>query len=85
MKSRTNVLPFSVPFQSAQRARRVDGSRSRQQRRLLLGVSLLLILCWMIGAIGLISLRRGERNMAEVSVQQRAIAMAFSTKIFQEH
>jgi hypothetical protein len=58
----------------------MDVFRSRQQRRLLLGVSLLLILCWMIGAIWLISARRGERNMAVVSVQQRAIAASFATK-----
>lgn len=85
MKSRTKVIPFSVPFQPGQRFRSMDGSRVRQQRRLLLGVSLLLILCWMIGAIWLISVRRGERNMAEVSVQQRAIAASFSTKPARGH
>jgi hypothetical protein len=39
----------------------------------------MLILSWMIGAIWLISLRRAERNMTEVAVQQRAIAAVFST------
>jgi CHASE3 domain sensor protein len=63
----------------------MDGSRSRQQRRLLLGVSLLLILCWMIGAIWLISMRRGERNMTEVAAQQRVIAASVLTKTTLSH
>ena len=84
MKSCEAYIPVSVPFQHHQRCQPVKskaGPRSRQQRRLLLGVSLLLILCWTIGAILLISLRRGERNMAEVLAQQRAIAASFPPKI----
>jgi hypothetical protein len=47
---------------------------------LLLGVSLLLILSWTIGAILLISMRRGERDRTEVLAQQIAIAALFSTE-----
>jgi len=78
MNRRVNVLLFSVSFQHGQRTRSLDVSRSRQQRRLLLAVSFLLILCWTIGAIWLISVRRGERNMAEVFVPQRPITASFS-------
>lgn len=81
MKSRTHVPPFSFPYQQGQRSKTMDVLRPRQQRRLLLVVSLLLILCWMIGAIWLISVRRGERNLAEVSVQQQVIAASFSAKM----
>jgi hypothetical protein len=84
MKSCVNFIPVSIPFQHGQRFRAVknnDATRSRPQRRLLLGVSLLLILCWTIGAILLISQRRGERGMAEVLAQQRVIAASFSTEI----
>ncbi|MDO9079678.1 MAG: hypothetical protein Q7U44_02690 [Desulfuromonadales bacterium] len=87
MKSCDTYIPVSVPFQHHQKYQPVKcnaGTRSRQQRRLLLGVSLLLILSWMLGAIWLISLRRAERNMTEVAVQQRAIAAVFSI-IAQDH
>jgi hypothetical protein len=83
MKSCDNFIPVSVPFQHKQRFQAVKckvGTRSRQQRRLLLGVSLLLILSWTIGAILLISMRRGERDRAEVLAQQIAIAALFSTE-----
>ncbi len=86
MKSCDNFIPVSVPFQHNQRFQPVKskvGTRSRQQRRLLLGVSFLLILSWTIGAIFLISMRRGERDMAEVLAQQSAIAASFSTEIAQ--
>lgn len=81
MKSCDTFIPVSVPFLHKQRfpVKSNAGTRSRQQRRLLLGVSLMLILSWMIGAIWLITLRRAERNTTEVAVQQRAIAAVFST------
>ena len=81
MKSCDNFIPVPVPFQQQrfQLVKSKVGTRFRQQRRLLLVVSLMLILSWMIGAIWLISLRRAERNMTEVAVQQRAIAAVFST------
>lgn len=84
MKSCANFIPVSVPFQHNQRLQPVKskaGTRYRQQRRLLLGVSFLLILSWTIGAILLISMRRGERDMAEVLAQQRTIVATFSTAI----
>lgn len=84
MKSCDNFPPVSVPFlyhRRFQPVKRKLGTRSRQQRRLLLGVSLLLILSWTIGALLLISTRRVERDMSEVLAQQRAIAAAFSTEI----
>ena len=84
MKSCANFIPVSIPFQHNQRFQSVKskaGTRPRQQRRLLLGVSLLLILGWTIGAIFLISMRRGERDMSEVLAQQRAIAASFSMEI----
>ena len=84
MKSCANFIPVFIPLQQGQRFQAVknnDATRSRPQRRLLLGVSLLLILCWTIGAILLTSLRRGERGMAEVLAQQRAIAASFSREI----
>ena len=36
-----------------------------QQRNLLLGLSVLLILCWTIASIWLISVRQGERSRVE--------------------
>ncbi|PKN11459.1 MAG: hypothetical protein CVU69_12305 [Deltaproteobacteria bacterium HGW-Deltaproteobacteria-4] len=84
MKSCDHFIPVSVPFQHNQRFQPVKskvGTRSGQQRRLLLGVSFLLILSWTVGAILLISMRRGERDMAEVLAQQRAIAASFSREI----
>ena len=83
MKSYDNFTPVSAPFQHYLRDQPVKskaGTRSRQQRRLLFGVSLLLILIWTIGAILLISMRRGERDMAEVLAQQRAITASFATE-----
>jgi hypothetical protein len=45
---------------------------------LLLGVTLLLILSWTVGAIWLIGVRRGERSTAEVVTQQETIAALYS-------
>ena len=84
MKSCDNFTPISAPFQHYLRVQPVKSkavTRSRQQRRLLLGASILLILSWTIGALLLITMRRGERDMSEVLAQQRAIAAAFSTEI----
>jgi hypothetical protein len=44
-------------------------------------MSILLILCWTIGAIWLIGVRRGERSTAEVLVQQGMIATLYSEKM----
>jgi len=85
MKSHANVISFTVPFEHGQRSKNVDIYRSRQQRRWLLGVSLLLILCWMVGAIWLISVRRGERSTAEVAVLQRVMAASFSVDAASNH
>jgi hypothetical protein len=63
----------------------MDFTRVRRQRRLLLGVSILLILCWTIGAIWLIGVRRGERSPAEVLAQQGAIAALFPGEIEGSH
>ena len=83
MKSCNNFTPVSVQFQHNLRYQPVKckaGTCSRQQRRLLLGASLLLILSWTIGALLLISMRRGERDMSEILAQQRAFAASFPTE-----
>ena len=84
MKSRVCLTPLAVPFQNDPRSifpapagNRIDCTRARRQRRLLLGVSLLLILCWTLGAIWLIGVRRGERSTAEVLAQQGTIAILY--------
>ena len=84
MKNRVCLTPLAVPFQSDRRSHsfpaalhRLDGTRVRRQRRLLLGVSILLILCWAIGAIWLIGVRRGERSTTEVLAQQGTIAALY--------
>jgi hypothetical protein len=43
-----------------------------------LGVSLLLVLSWTVGAIWLIGVRRGERSLAEVVTQQETIAALYA-------
>ena len=85
MKSRVCFTPLSVSFQPERRTyvissavNRLDGARARRQRRLLLGVSILLILSWTIGAIWLIGVRRGERSTAEVVAQQGTIAALYA-------
>ena len=87
MKSRVCFTPLAVPFQSDRRfpsfpaaRHRLDGTRTRRQRRLLLGVSLLLIFSWTIAAIWLIGVRRGERSTAEVLAQQETIVALFQGK-----
>lgn len=80
MKCRVCLTPSGVPFQADHRSQpvnRMDSNRVRRQRRLLLGVSILLILSWTISAIWLISARRGERSRAEALAQQRTIAALF--------
>lgn len=84
MKSRVCLTPLAVTFQSGHRSptifsavHRLEGTRVRRQRRLLLGVSILLILGWTIGAIWLIGVRRGERSTTEVLAQQGTIAALF--------
>lgn len=81
MKSRICFTPLAVPFLPGHRShhptragKRIDVTRVRRQRRLLLGVSILLIFCWTIGAIWLISVRQGERSTAEVLARQGVIA-----------
>ena len=85
MKSRVCLTPLAVPFQNDHKSHfpvpadnRIDSIRVRRQRRLLLGVSLLLILCWTVGAIWLIGVRRGERSTADVVAQQGTIAALYS-------
>lgn len=80
MKSRVCLTPLAVPFQNDHRSNslapagnRIDCARARRQRRMLLGMGILLILCWAIGAIWLIGVRRGERSTAEVLAQQGTI------------
>ena len=84
MKSRICLTPLAVPFQNDHRSifpapagNRIDCARARRQRRLLLGMSILLILCWALGAIWLIGVRRGDRSTAEVLAQQGRIAALF--------
>lgn len=84
MKNHGCLTPLAVPFHSDRRSHsfpatlhRLDGARVRRQRRMLLGVSILLILCWAIGAIWLIDMRRGERSTTEVLVQQGMIAALY--------
>ena len=81
MKNRVCLTPLTAPFRPGRRppsffpaGHHLDGSRARRQRRLLLGVSILLILCWTIGAVWLINMRRGEWSTAEVLERQGAIA-----------
>lgn len=76
MKSRVCLIPLAVPFQPG-----MDCTRARRQRRLLLGISILLILCWASCAIWLIGARRGERSTAEVLAQQRTIVALFSEEM----
>lgn len=85
MKSRDCLTPLAVPFQNNHRSlfpasadNRIDCTRARRQRRWLLGVSLLLILSWTVGAIWLIGVRRGERSLIEVVTQQETIAALYS-------
>lgn len=78
MKSRAHNIPFSFSFQHGLRSLRRECSRTRQQRRWLLGVSILLILCWVVGAIWLINVRRGERGTAEVLAQKGTIAALYA-------
>ena len=88
MKSRICFPPLSAPYQAEHRSftfssgiKRLDGTRARRQRHLLLGVSILLIICWVVGAIWLISARRGERSTADVLAQQKAIAILFPSEM----
>jgi hypothetical protein len=46
-----------------------------QQRQLLLGVSLLLIFCWTIGSIWLISVRREEGKMAAIKEDKERLSL----------
>lgn len=87
MKNRVCLTPLTAPFQSAHRSptfsgdvHRLGGTRVRRQRRLLLGVSILLILGWTLGAIWLINVRRGERSTVEVLAQQETIVALFQGK-----
>lgn len=84
MKSRVCLTRLVVPFQHDRRlhsfssaVNRLDITRACRLRSLLLGVSILLILCWTIAAIWLINVRRGERSTAEVLAEQRTIAAFF--------
>jgi len=85
MKSRVCFNPLAVPFQHGRRfhsfssaVNRLDITRACRPRRLLLGVSILLILGWTLGAIWLISVRQEERSTAEALARQGAIAALFS-------
>jgi len=68
MKSRIYSTPF---FQNSR-------SGPWRQKNLLLKVSLLLIFCWTIGSIWLISVRREERRIADVRERQGTIALLFT-------
>lgn len=84
MKSRVCFPPLAVSHRSPSffpAGQRLDGSRARRQRRLLLGVSILLILGWTLGAIWLISVRQEERSTAEALARQGTIAVLFSGEI----
>lgn len=88
MKCRVCLTPLAAPFQSGQRSpsfpsaiNRLDCTKGHRQRRFLLGVSFLLILCWTISAIWLIGVRRGERSTAEALAQQRTIAALFQEEM----
>jgi hypothetical protein len=88
MKSRVCFNPLAVPFHHGRRfhsfssaVNRLDITRACRPRRLLLGVSILLILGWTIGAIWLINVRRGERSTAEALAQQRTIAAFYSMEM----
>ena len=87
MKNRVCLTPLTAQFQSGRRPHsfsatlhRTDDTRARRQRRLLLGMSILLIFSWAIGAIWLIGVRRGERSTAEVLAQQETIVALFQGK-----
>ena len=88
MKNHVCLTPLAVSYQCDHGSHsfplagnRRDCTRARQQRRLLLGVSILLILCWTIGAIWLIGARREERSPAEVLAQQGAIVALFTDEM----
>lgn len=51
--------------------------QEQRQRAVQLGVSLWLILCWMIASIWLISARQDERSTVEVQERQGVIAALF--------
>lgn len=51
---------------------------SPRQSQILLGLSLLFIMCWMIGAIWLIRVRHDERSLADLSEHQGSIALNLS-------
>lgn len=87
MKNRVCLTPLTALSQSGHRspafsgaAHRPGGSRVRRQRRLFLGVSILLIISWTVMAIWLIDVRRGERSTVEVRAQQETIAALFQGK-----
>jgi len=87
MKNRVCLTPLTAPFPSAHRSHtfsgavhRPGGTRARRQRRLLLGMSILLIFSWTIVAIWLINVRRGERSTVEVRAQQETIVALFPGK-----
>jgi hypothetical protein len=46
----------------------------RRHRQRLPGMIVFLIICWTIGSIWLISVRRSERSMQELHAQQAAVA-----------
>lgn len=84
MKSHSFSPSFSPTLRSIHRSgnysvvvKRVDLStvkgRTRRLQHILLGMSLLLILCWTIGSIWLISVRQGERSHAEQMERRGAI------------
>lgn len=88
MKSRICFPHLSAPYRTEHRSfafspviKRLDGTRARRQRHLLLGVSILLIICWVVGAIWLISARRRERSTADVRAQQKAIVIVFPSEM----
>lgn len=76
MKNRVCLTPLTAPFQSGHRSSSFSPA-IRRQRRLLLGVSILLIFSWTIVAIWLINVRRGERSTVEVRAQQETIVALF--------
>lgn len=76
MKSRICSTPFSIPARISHQPKE-SHLLARRQRNLLLGVSLLLILCWVLASIWLISMRREARRLAEVGREQEIIALLF--------